>query len=175
MTAKMNNICKRAEEINALISDLFSSTLEDIGEFKVELNDENSAVITEIIEKYDDRGLVSAADIPKVIIHTDRIRLSQVIGNIIYNSYKYADTPIDISFRLTDGFLEAAVSDSGPGVAEDEIELITNKFYRGKAQSGKEGSGLGLYIAKMLMEKMGGGLDISSRNGLCVRILIPLS
>lgn len=175
MTAKMNNIGKRADEINALISDLFSSTLEDIGEFKVELNDENSAVIAEIIEKYDDRGLVRAADIPKVIIHTDRIRLSQVIGNIIYNSYKYADTPIDISFRLTDGFLETAVSDSGPGVDEDEIELITNKFYRGKAQSGKEGSGLGLYIAKMLMEKMGGGLDISSRNGLCVRILIPLS
>ena len=175
MTAKMNNIYKRAEEINVLVSDLFASALQDLGEFKVSCTDENSSVIAEIISKYDDRGLVSMPDIPEVIIHTDKIRLSQVIGNIISNSYKYAGTQIEVRSHIEDEFMEVSISDSGQGVPDDEIELITNKFYRGKDHGDKEGSGLGLYIAKMLMDKMGGELTVSNNYGLCVTLLIPLS
>ena len=175
MTGKMNNICKRANEIGVLVGDLFSSTLEDLGEFKVECSDENSAVIAEIVSKYDDRGLVRISEIPQVIVHIDKLRLSQVIGNIIFNSYKYAGTSIEISFRPDESFLEVSISDSGPGVPEDEIELITNKFYRGREHGDKEGSGLGLYIARILMDKMGGELSVRSENGLCVTLLIPIS
>ena len=175
MTGKMNNICKRADEIGVLVNDLFSSTLENLGELKVECSDENSAVIAEIVSKYDDRGLVRISEIPQVIVHIDKLRLSQVIGNIIFNSYKYADTSIEISFRLDESFLEVSISDSGSGVPEDEIELITNKFYRGREHGDKEGSGLGLYIARILMDKMGGELSVRSENGLCVTLLIPIS
>lgn len=175
MVMKMNNVYKRADEIALLVNDLFSSTLEDLGAFKVKCSDENSAVIAEIVSEYDDRGLVHISEIPQVIVHIDKLRLSQVIGNIIFNSYKYAGTPIDISFRLDESFLEVSVSDRGLGVAEDEIALITNKFYRGKQHGNKEGSGLGLYIARILMDKMGGELSVRSENGLCVTLLIPLS
>ena len=175
MTGKMNNICKRADEIGVLVGDLFSSTLENLGEFKVECSDENSAVIAQIVSKYDDRGLVRISEIPQVIVHIDKLRLSQVIGNILFNSYKYAGTPIDISFRLDESFLEMSIGDSGAGVPEDEIELITNKFYRGREHGGREGSGLGLYIAKILMDKMGGELSVRNENGLCATLLIPLS
>ncbi len=175
MIAKMNNIYKRADEIALLVGDLFSSTLEDLGEFKVKCADENAAVIAQIVSEYDDRGLVRISEIPQVIVHMDKLRLSQVIGNILANSYKYAGTPIDISFRLDESFLEMSISDSGPGVPEDEIALITNKFYRGKEHGGREGSGLGLYIAKILMDKMGGELSVRSENGLCATLLIPLS
>ncbi len=175
MIVKMNNIYKRADEIALLVGDLFSSTLEDLGAFKVNCADENSAVITALVSEYDDRGLVRISEIPQVIVHMDKLRLSQVIGNILFNSYKYADTPIDISFRLDESFLEVSIRDSGPGVPEDEIGLITNKFYRGKEHGDKEGSGLGLYIARILMDKMGGELSVRSENGLCVTLLIPLS
>lgn len=175
MTVKMNNVYKRADEIAMLVNDLFSSTLEDLGEFKVKCSDEKSAVIAEFVSEYNDRGLVRISEIPQVIVHIDKLRLSQVIGNIIYNSYKYAGTPIDIYFRLDESFLEVSISDSGPGVPEDEIELITNKFYRGKQHGDMEGSGLGLYIARILMDKMGGELSVRSENGLCVTLLIPLS
>lgn len=175
MTVKMNNICKRADEIALLVGDLFSSTLEDLGAFKVKCSDENSIVIAEIVSKYDDRGLVCISEIPQVIVHIDKLRLSQVIGNILFNSYKYAGTPIDISFRLDESFFEVSISDSGPGVPKDEIALITSKFYRGREHDDKEGSGLGLYIARILMDKMGGELSVRSENGLCVTLLIPLS
>ncbi len=175
MVVKVNNVYKRADEIALLVNDLFSSTLEDLGAFKVKCSDENSAVIAEIVSECDDRGLVHISEIPQVIVHIDKLRLSQVIGNIIFNSYKYAGTPIDISFRLDESFLEVSVSDSGLGVPEDEIALITNKFYRGREHSDKEGSGLGLYIARILMDKMGGELSVRSENGLCVTLRIPLS
>ena len=85
--------------------------------------------------------------------------MSQVIGNIISNSYKYADTKIDISYDFSGNYLEMIIKDYGEGVAPEEIELLTNKFYRGrKNTAGKDGSGLGLYISSELMKKMQGQL-----------------
>lgn len=125
-------------------------------------------------------GRVSEGDVPKVIINIDTKRMNQVIGNILVNSYKYADTKIDVNYRLVDDYLEMKIRDYGPGVSRDELDLITNKFYRGKVteDNKKEGSGLGLYISKNLMEKMNGDLICDSEGegkGLEVTLLIPLS
>ncbi|MCR5205556.1 MAG: HAMP domain-containing histidine kinase [Lachnospiraceae bacterium] len=178
MEEKLDNIYKKTEQIDVLVSDLFSSTLEDLGEFKVSCTDEKASVLGEIIAKYDDKSKVIAADIPDVLIRIDTKRMSQVIGNIISNSYKYAGTKIDVSYRIEDEFLEMIIKDYGPGVPEEELSLIANKFYRGKQWTGskQEGSGLGLYIAKMLMEKMDGELLPESKGeGLSITLLIPLS
>jgi len=178
MISKLDNIYKKADEIDILITDLFSSTLEDLGEFKVNCSDEPSSVLSDIIAKYDDKGLVTQGTLPGVLINVDTKRMGQVIGNIIHNSYKYADTKIDVSYKTVDEFLEMRIRDYGPGVPEEEIALITNKFYRGKkqAQTKSEGSGLGLYIANILMQKMNGELIISGGvEGFEVTLLIPLA
>ena len=178
LNEKIGNIYKKADQIDVLVSDLFSSAMEDLDELKVHCEDVSSEVIGEIVKKYDDRGLVSSGDIPGALIRIDVKRMSQVIGNIISNSYKYADTRIEAGYRLVDEYLEMNIRDHGPGVPEDEIGLITNKFYRGRQweSGGVEGSGLGLYIARMLREKMDGGLVASSKGeGLCITLMIPLS
>ena len=175
---KLDNIYKKADEIDSLVSDLFSATLEDLGEFKVNCEDEESGVLSEIIKKNDSKGLVVESELPKLIIHIDAKRMSQVIGNIISNSYKYAGTKINVEYRLKDKYLEMIIKDYGPGVSSDELELITNKFYRGKQAEAdnKEGSGLGLYIAKSLMVKMNGELICySDDTGFAVTVLIPIS
>lgn len=102
--------------------------------------------------------------IPAVIINIDRKRMTQVIGNIISNSYKYADTRIDISFEVSGKYLEMRIKDHGPGVPASELDLITNKFYRGKdwQDTDKDGHGLGLYIAGTIMSKMNGDLIVES-------------
>ncbi len=177
---KLDNIYKKADQIDVLVSDLFTSTLDDLGEFKVNCQDEESMILSEIIKKNDDRELVDEGEIPKVIINIDNKRMNQVIGNIIVNSYKYANTKIDVNYQILDDFLEMKIKDHGPGAAYGELELITNKFYRGKnaEDSQKEGSGLGLYISKSLMEKMNGELichNSETGRGLIVTLLIPLS
>lgn len=172
-----DGILQKSEQINALVSDLFTSTLDDLGEFKVNCRDEDSGVLTDIVKSCDDKHYAVMGKLPQVIISIDRRRMAQVIGNIISNSYKYADTPIDVSFSISEGFLEMRLQDHGQGVPSDEIELITNKFYRGKAwaDSRKDGNGLGLYIAKMLMKRMNGNLTVESDGGLAITLIIPLS
>ena len=178
LSTDAEGIRQKAEQIDALVSDLFASTLDDLGEFKVTLNDEDSSVITSLVESYDNKKLVDTEEIPKVVLNIDKNRMGQVIGNIISNSYKYADTKIDISYRLSEGYLEMEIKDHGPGVPSDELDLITNKFYRGKSwqDTDKDGNGLGLYISKTLMQKMNGDLIAESDgDGLSITIIIPLS
>ena len=177
-TEKIANIYKKADQIDVLVSDLFSATLEELGEFKVNCTDESSRILTEILKKYDDKGLVQAQDVPEVLIHIDPRRMHQVIGTIISNSYKYAGTGIEVSYRLVEEYLEMSVRDFGPGVPEEELGMILGKFYRGKkwAESKEEGSGLGLYIASTLMEKMDGELLPSNEGrGFKITLMIPLS
>lgn len=174
---KLDNIYKKADEIDRLVTDLFSSTLENLGEFKVNCKDEPSSVLNDIVVKHDDKGLIASGSIPGVIINIDTKRMSQVVGNILYNSYKYANTKIDIEYKVIDDYLEMKIRDYGPGVPEEELDLITNKFYRGKKQkdSNADGSGLGLYIARILMEKMNGELIPSNQDkGFAITLLIPL-
>ena len=177
MNEGIDGILQKSEQMNSLVSDLFTSTLDDLGEFKVSCRDENSEVLAEIVKSCDDKHYAVMGELPAVIINIDRRRMAQVIGNIISNSYKYADTPINVSFSISEGFLEMRLQDHGQGVPSDEIELITNKFYRGKAwaDSGTDGNGLGLYIAKTLMKKMNGDLTAESSDGLAVTLIIPLS
>ena len=177
MNEGVDGILQKSEQINSLVSDLFTATLDDLGEFKVNCRDENSAVLAELVKSCDDRHYAVMGELPAVIISIDRKRMAQVIGNIISNSYKYADTAINVDFKLSEGFLEMRLQDHGQGVPSDEIELITNKFYRGKewADSGKDGNGLGLYIAKSLMKKMNGDLTAESDGGLALTLVIPLS
>lgn len=175
---KVGNIRKKAEQINVLVSDLMAAALDDLGEMNVNCQDENSEMLHELVKELDTRSLAREGEIPQCMINVDRSRLSQIIGNIISNSYKYAETPIDIDYRNNANYLEMSIRDYGEGVSEDEINLITNKFYRGKIgkNSGKDGSGLGLYIASELMAKMNGELVCSCRDkGLTVTLLIPLS
>lgn len=173
---KLDNIYLKADQMDTLVSDLFSATLEDLGEFKVSCRDEESGILSAIIRKNDSKDLVSEGEKPKLLISIDSKRMSQVLGNIISNSYKYAGTGIDVEYKVVDRYLNMTLRDHGPGVPKEELDLLTNKFYRSRNAEEKEGSGLGLYIASSLMKKMGGELICDSDgSGFIVTLLIPLS
>ena len=74
---------------------------------------------------------------------------------------------MEVEYKSGSDNIRVILSDRGPGVPEDELSLLTSKFYRGSAaeQSSKEGSGLGLYLASRFMEKMGGGIEVRNREG----------
>ena len=175
---KLEKIYDKADETGIRLNSILSTALDDLGEYIVNCSDIESRALEDMIRKYDYRHVVSMTNIPHVLIHIDAGRMSRVIGNIIENSYKYANTPIDISFLLTDDFLQMKIADHGPGVPQDEIRLITNRFYRGRdwVDSVEEGSGQGLYLAKTFMEKMDGNLYVDNgADGLCATLLIKLS
>lgn len=175
---KIRTIYQKADQIDAMVNDLFAATLDDLGEIKVNISDTEAGRIPDMVKKADDLNLCTQMEIPECLLSIDPRRMEQVISNLLNNSYKYANTKIEVHYKITGGYLEMTFRDFGPGVNEDEIHLITNKYFRGSSEdvAASEGSGLGLYISRMLIERMNGELLCRIADpGLEVRILIPLA
>lgn len=174
---KINSIYEKADQIATLANDLFASTLDELGEIQVNLRSVESSILNNIVRRYDDRELCALGQLPECILIIDTRRMEQIISNCITNSYKYANTRLEISYQLTGGYLQMDLRDYGPGVSDEELPLVTGKFYRGRSEeiSMQDGSGLGLYIAKNLLERMGGELLCSNANpGFRVSLMLPL-
>ena len=90
--------------------------------------------------------------------------------NIFNNSIKYANTNIDVELEDSNEYYLVSIRDYGKGIADEDFPFIFEKFYRGKNATGKNGTGLGLYIVKYMIEKMGGKVDLISNDGLCVKL-----
>lgn len=176
---KLNNIGvikNKANEIDNLVTDLFSSALQDLSELKININVISSKDISLIIKEADFLNKINGIKIPDCLIKADSLRLMQIAGNIINNSYKYAGTEIKIASELFDDTLSIEFLDFGKGVLDEELPLITNQFYRGKNNTKTTGAGLGLYICKLMLEKMGGGIDCYNiENGFAVKIFLKLA
>jgi len=175
---KLKTIDDKANQIDRLMNDMLHSALEELEELKVNITSESSTVLSDLFISENHLSKIKIGEIPPCLIQLDTVRMQQVIGNIVANSYKYANTDIDVFFRICDEVLQIDINDYGKGVAPDELELICTKFYRGEnaKASHKDGEGLGLYISKILMEKMGGGLETFNRkDGFSVRIWLHLS
>jgi len=151
-------INSKADQIDILITNMFSATLEELQELKVTVTEQSSQLLYDLIKTADYNRQADITGIPGCIILADVLRLAQVVDNIISNSYKYAGTSIYISSVIRGKYLEISFKDYGGGVSEGEIPMIFNKFYRGNNSKGKGGTGLGLYISKYMMEKMEGDI-----------------
>ena len=175
---KLRTIEAKADQIDRLMNDMMHSALEELGELKVNITSEDSGVLKGLFEDADHLSKIRVGEIPGCLLDFDRARMEQVIGNIIANSYKYAGTYIDVECAVQGELFRVEIGDYGEGVDPEELELITTKFYRGENAkvSLKEGEGLGLYIAALLMDKMGGGLEAFNRDdGFTIRLWIRLS
>ena len=100
-----------------------------------------------------------------VEIYTDEKRFVTVIKNLISNAVKYSKTdnePSFVKFELNEvgEFYEVTVSDNGVGIPKDQHGRIFEMFYR--VSAGRVGSGLGLFIVKEIMEKLGGTISLQS-------------
>ena len=175
----INAINAKADQIDSLISNLFHATLEELEQLEVKPEDINSTDIVQMIKDADYQNKIEKLDIKDAVVFADRLRLNQVLNNIIFNSYKYADTMINVTSRFENAgskYLFIEIADKGPGVPEEELEMITQKFKRGSNAGNKDGSGLGLYISDYLMNKMEGSLSVrNTGDGFAVEIGIKIS
>lgn len=165
---KVSVIKSKATSVEHLIDNMFRATLDDLDELKVTPREESSLIIEDMLAGLRFYGTVEQkGSVPECLILVDKLRLEQVIDNIAGNSFKYAGTTLEVSYKSDADNIRVILSDRGPGVPEKELAMLTTKFYRGSeaAGSGKDGSGLGLYLASRFMEKMGGGLDLKNHEG----------
>jgi PAS domain S-box-containing protein len=103
-------------------------------------------------------------------VHADRTRLKQVLINLLSNAIKYnrEQGRVDVSYsRPTPGRVRVSVKDSGGGLAPDKVQQLFQPFNRlGQEGSGEEGTGIGLVVAKQLIQLMGGVIGVESTVGV---------
>lgn len=169
-------IISKADHINTLVGNLFSATLEELQQLSVSPAPLDSTEIPSMLESSDYFRKASIPNIPECVVCADKLRLQQVFDNIFANSYKYADTDIEIRSFLENGKLVIETEDRGGGVQADELPLLKEKFMRGANSGGIDGAGLGLYISDRFMTEMNGKLLLENgQKGLKVVVFIPLA
>jgi signal transduction histidine kinase len=108
----------------------------------------------------------AADDLPQVNVDVER--MSQVLDNIVLNAFRY--TPeggqIKLEASVTDDKVRLSITDTGKGIAESDLPHIFDRFYRGDKSRPHDGeSGLGLAIAKSIVEAHGGKIEVQSAPG----------
>jgi len=117
--------------------------------------------------------LPQQGDLP-IMVDADAQRLGQVLTNYLANAVRYspADQPIEVALQVIEpppedrAFVRVAVRDYGPGIAPEECMTIWDRFQRARSTSeGGSGLGLGLYIARTIIERHGGHVGVESAVG----------
>ncbi len=103
------------------------------------------------------------------VIQADEVRLRQVLDNLVSNAIKYSPTggTITVGGEVDEGYITLFVRDEGVGIPEGEQEHIFDRFYRvdGPMSRKTKGTGLGLYLAKAIIEAHGGSIRVKSKPG----------
>lgn len=164
---------RQLDKLNTLVSDLFDISKIKAGklEFHVEELD-LSALIVEICDALAQTITPHQIDLgmnPGLVVMGDRIRLEQVITNLINNAAKYAPNAPEIKViaeKNKDGEVVVAVKDYGPGINKENQSRIFGQFYRiQNHQRPVSGLGLGLYITREIIERHGGRIWVESEEG----------
>ena len=101
-------------------------------------------------------------------VRVDLERIAEVLNHLLANAAKYSPegTPITISAEVRGRIVEISVADRGPGIDDLEQSLVFEKFYRGRDQRYRvQGTGMGLAIAKAIVEAHGGMIGLTSQVG----------
>ena len=125
-----------------------------------------------------DRGIRLTVEVEQTIVRGDRKRLHQAIYNLVSNAVKYSGDhgTIQISVQMNERMASLSVEDNGIGISEAELPFIFERFYRTDTSRSRKtgGSGVGLTIAKAIIQAHGGSIQAESREGTGSRFTIIL-
>ena len=179
----LNTIARSSEHLLALINDVLEMSRIESG--KITLND-NAESLPEILDGLRDivsadllakrhRFVIETAELRNGTVRCDRMRLNQVLLNLVSNAIKYTPPGGTISLLVTQkvspkagcGRFEFRCRDNGIGIGEEFLGTIFAPFTReeNSTVSGIQGTGLGMAITKNLVELMGGTISVTSKKG----------
>lgn len=172
-------------QINRLtvqIDDLLDVSRISAGKFTLHFEIFNLAqviqnVITEFGQQFPNIQKTTTLNLdPDINIKIDKIRIEQVLINLLSNATKYApDSPIYITLaKMNSQWVKLVVKDNGPGINEHDQFRIFDRFERVKSTASVGGLGLGLYICKQIILTHNGKISVSSKKGFGAEFTIEL-
>jgi PAS domain S-box-containing protein len=167
-----------SQQLLSIISDVMDISKIEAGKFSVDLKPVNiDDLMSELFITY--KKLIDFKNVSLIYstensnepiqVNTDGGRIRQIICNLLNNAIKFTrEGEIKFGYRLQENFLEFFVTDSGIGIAPENLALIFQRFRQVEASNTQlnEGNGLGLTISKALVEKLGGSISVISEPGV---------
>jgi two-component system sensor histidine kinase BaeS len=178
-------LLQETKHLDRLVDDLRLLSLADTGELPLTLQPTNPKVLLErmkarhtvVSEQYHVDLIIQAdEDLPQVNVDVER--MSQVLDNLILNAFRYTPQGGKVTMEAVarDGVVQIRVKDTGTGIAPEDLPHIFDRFYRGdKSRSHNGESGLGLAIAKSIVEAHGGKMQVESKPGEGAEFIISLN
>jgi len=178
-------VARNAERLGRLVADLLHSAQVDVGPMHVvRTRGDLAHIVREAVSAAEPAaavgGVTLESEVPEELVLTmDRDRMRQVVDNLVSNALKYTPYGGRVVVRLRpDGErVELAVRDTGIGIAAPDRDRLFTRFFRarGAAESNIQGVGLGLSIARSIVESHGGRIEVDSQpgEGSVFRVRIP--
>lgn len=182
----LRRVLEQAKQTTRLVDDLLFIARAEVGEPRLEFAEAPvSEILDSVCEDFtaaaDRKGVTIQRDLPKggPVLFADPGRLRQVFGILVDNAIKYSREGQEVEVALLEAgdTVTITVSDRGIGLSEDELKHVFLRFYRSKrAENQDGGSGLGLPVAKAIVEAHDGTISLESRSGggIVSTVRIPL-
>ncbi|KAF0196186.1 MAG: sensor histidine kinase [Bacillota bacterium] len=182
--AQLASLYDEVSRMGRLIADLQDLSLAEAGKLKlslVELDLESFLVklIDHIRPIAEDKGLIFTLTVAEpMTVTADKDRLAQVLFNVVSNALQHSqkESVVSVTAMLSEEHVRVGVTDSGPGIAREELPYVFDRFYRGdKSRHREGGTGLGLAISKEFVQAMGGRIEVTSvlGHGTTFTVCIP--
>lgn len=175
---------RRTGEMDVLLNQLFYLSKLETGNMPLNLETVEIAALLESYVK--EKKELYGSELFEIKLEKNEVQKNvavdpkqffRILDNLLENSRKYAgeeNLKIELSLLSEENMVEIQFADNGAGVPEEKLPHIFEEFYRvDESRHQKEGSGLGLYIVKYLVEAMGGSVTAENRNGLLICIRLP--
>jgi signal transduction histidine kinase len=167
--------------LERMVRDLLDSCSTDARRFEIRRTPtELRALILRVVDRVvstRDSGRVWVDASSPVTLSLDELRIERVVANLLQNALTYTPRSglIGIRLEVTDHHALISVIDAGPGMTGSEAGYVFDKYRRAASGAAHEGSGLGLYVSKQIVEAHGGAIGVSSVEGVgsCFYIELP--
>jgi signal transduction histidine kinase len=180
----LEKIDRAAATLNQLIEDILDVSRIDQGRLTLDIQPVRIAEVAEEVcglfaQKVAEKALTFRSENidADLVAYADRVRLRQVLINLIDNAIKYTqEGTVELSITREKEFAVIRVTDSGLGMSAEDQQGLFNKFYRvnNAAVRRQTGTGLGLWITKELVERMQGTISVESIQGLGTHMIVRL-
>lgn len=176
----INSSLKQVDRLIGLIQVLLDVSKIQSGKFHLLYTEcVLSEIVQDVVERNKDIFVnagceLTVGTVPPVNVLWDRMRIEQVIVNLLVNAMKYAPGKIELNFDQRNDLVMIEVKDHGKGIDKNKLDTIFDRFTRATGES-VAGLGLGLFIVKQIVEEHRGEIQVeSSPLGSSFKVILPL-